>query len=182
MTPAEYLKRPYSRVVVPESDGTFRGEILEFPGCIAAGDTAQETLAKLEDVADSWLQSMLARGQQIPEPIEANNYSGKLVLRLSKSVHQKAAVAARLDGVSLNYFIANCVAEHVGARSRSTTMATHAAHVFGFSLHALTGPYMPVAAVPVQRGLQSPAKQVATSADQQLVGFPLVWQEEAANA
>jgi predicted RNase H-like HicB family nuclease len=34
----------YGRVVVPESDGTFRAEIIEFPGCIAVGDTAGEAL------------------------------------------------------------------------------------------------------------------------------------------
>jgi len=117
MTPAEYLKQPYSRLVVPESDGTFRGEILEFPGCIAAGDTASETLSKLEDVAESWVQSMLDRGQHIPEPLEVNNYSGKMVLRLSKSLHRKAAIVARMDGVSLNSFIANCVSERVGAHT-----------------------------------------------------------------
>jgi predicted HicB family RNase H-like nuclease len=102
--------------VIPENDGTFRSEILEFPGCIASGDTAAQALSSLEDVAESWLESMLARGQSVPEPVEENEFSGKLVLRLAKSIHQKAAKAARRDGVSLNTFIANCVAEHVGSR------------------------------------------------------------------
>src|SRR5579871_4236744 len=121
MTPAEYLKRPYSRVVVPEADGTFRSEILEFPGCIAVGDTATEALANLDNVAESWLESVLARGQAVPSPIEENEYSGKTVLRLAKIVHQKAAIAARHEGVSLNTFIANCVAEQLGARKAATT-------------------------------------------------------------
>ena len=121
MTPAEYLKRVYSRVVVPESDGTFRSEILEFPGCIATGDTAAEAITNLEEVAESWLESSLARGQLIPEPLEENEFSGKLVLRLAKSIHQNAAKAARHDGVSLNTFIANCVAEHLGARKAVPT-------------------------------------------------------------
>lgn len=123
MAPVEYLKRPYARVVVPEGDGTYRGEILEFPGCIASGDTAPEALARLEDVAESWLESVLARGQAVPEPFEENDYSGKLVLRLAKSVHQKAARAAHRDGVSLNTFISNCVAEHLGGRK--TAPAQH---------------------------------------------------------
>jgi predicted HicB family RNase H-like nuclease len=154
MTPTEYLTRPYSRVVVPESDGTFRGEILEFPGCLAAGDTAEETLSRLENVAASWLQSMIDRRQEIPEPFEANNYSGKLVLRLSKSVHRKAAIAARMDGVSLNHFIANCVAEYVGARN-------HHVHV-------------------VDRVWNQQPSQVATSGDKRTL--TLVWQQEVANA
>jgi len=65
-----YLKRPYARMVFPETDNTWRGEILEFPGCISTGDTPEEALATLEDVAESWLESALARGQHIPEPGE----------------------------------------------------------------------------------------------------------------
>ena len=42
-----FLRRPYARIILPESDGTFRGEIMEFPGCIATGDSAPETLATL---------------------------------------------------------------------------------------------------------------------------------------
>jgi predicted RNase H-like HicB family nuclease len=125
MTPVEYLKRPYSRLVVPEADGTYRSEILEFPGCLATGETAADALANLEDVAASWLESVLARGQVVPAPFEENEYSGKLVLRLAKSVHQNAAVAARQDCVSLNTFIANCVAEHLGARKAPVHLTTH---------------------------------------------------------
>lgn len=63
---AAYLKEPYARLVIPETDGTFRGEILEFPGCIATGDTSAEALGSLEDVASAWLQSALANNQPIP--------------------------------------------------------------------------------------------------------------------
>jgi len=114
---AEYLKKPYGRTVVPESDGTFRAEIIEFPGCIATGETASEALANLENVAASWLEATLARGQRIPEPIENVGFSGKLVVRLPKTLHKKAAHMAARDGISLNQFIVSSVAERVGARS-----------------------------------------------------------------
>lgn len=121
-TPAEILKEPYGRVVVPESDGTFRAEIVEFPGCIAAGDTAPEALASLERVAESWLDFTLSKGQPIPAPIGENSFSGKLVLRLPKSLHHKSAVAAKYEGVSLNQFIVSCIAEQIGARSAVTAI------------------------------------------------------------
>jgi antitoxin HicB len=114
MAPAEYLKKPYGRTVVPESDGTFRAEIIEFPGCIAVGDTAAEALGNLEDVAASWLEATIARGQHIPEPIENTAFSGKLVVRLPKSLHKRAARMAAQDGVSLNQFIVSSIAEQVG--------------------------------------------------------------------
>ncbi len=120
---ADYLKKPYGRVVIPESDGTFSAEIIEFPGCIAVGDTAAEALTNLEDVARSWLEASLEKGQRISEPIENDDYSGKLVLRLPKSLHKKAAHMAARDGVSLNQFIVSSLAEQVGVRSSATFSA-----------------------------------------------------------
>ena len=131
MTPTEYLKRPYGRVVVPESDGTFRAEIVEFPGCLAVGDTASEALAKLEDVATSWLESVIARGLRVPEPMENTEFSGKLVLRLPRSLHKKAVYAAARERVSLNQFIVSSIAEQVGMRSSAGAYHTLAV---GYSL------------------------------------------------
>ena len=115
MTPAEYLKRPYARILRPESDGSFGAEILEFPGCFAVGDTGSEALQNLENVAESWILGVLAKKERIPEPLqEKEAFSGKLVLRLPRSLHKKATFAAEQEGVSLNQFISGCVAEAVG--------------------------------------------------------------------
>jgi predicted HicB family RNase H-like nuclease len=116
-----YLRRPYARIILPESDGTFRGEIMEFPGCIATGDSASQTLATLEEVARSWLVAALASGQNIPEPVENNNeFSGRLVIRIPKSLHKKATWIAEREGVSLNHFITTSLSESVGERNVNT--------------------------------------------------------------
>jgi predicted RNase H-like HicB family nuclease len=114
---------------VPEEDGTFRAEIHEFPGCIATGDTETDALAALEDVALSWLESVMAMGKAIPEPIENLRFSGKLVLRMPKTLHKKAALAAERDGVSLNQFIVSSVAEQIGVRSSGNTQNQSIAQV-----------------------------------------------------
>jgi predicted RNase H-like HicB family nuclease len=111
----ELLKKPYGRLVIPDDDGTYRAEMMEFPGCIAIGDTAPEALSNLENVAESWLETALANGQSIPEPMDNVDFSGRLVLRLPKSLHQRAAYAADRDGVSLNQFIVGALAIQVGA-------------------------------------------------------------------
>jgi antitoxin HicB len=117
---SEILKLPYARVIFPESDGTFRGEIMEFPGCIATGETAARALEQLEGVAKDWLLAALERGQNIPQPVETNNeFSGRLVLRIPKSLHKKATWIAECEGVSLNQFITTSLSESVGERSRS---------------------------------------------------------------
>lgn len=126
MTPMEILKRPYSRVVVPEPDGSYRAHIAEFPGCIASGSTPAEAYASLERVAESWLELTLDKGQPIPDPLDsAEGYSGRIVLRMPKSLHAKAAFAAKNESVSLNQFIVSSVAEMVGAaRSHANRVQT----------------------------------------------------------
>jgi antitoxin HicB len=113
LTAAEYLKKPYGRLLVPEEDGGYRGEIIEFPGVFAEGETAAETAANLENAAESWVEATIARGQTIPQPLEELEYSGKLVVRLPKSLHRRAAYAANREGVSLNQFIVSSIAENV---------------------------------------------------------------------
>lgn len=115
---ASHLKQPYARMVIPEIDGTYRGEILEFPGCIATGDTPDETLTALEDAARGWLEAAVTLNQNIPDPFDNSEFSGRLVLRISKSLHKKAARLAEREGVSLNQFIAVSLAECVGERAK----------------------------------------------------------------
>jgi predicted HicB family RNase H-like nuclease len=98
-------------------------------------DSQAEALSQLDEIAEGWLEAAIARGQPIPEPLEENEYSGKFILRLSKSVHQKAALAAKRDGVSLNQFISNCVAEQVGARA--VTLPTNM-NISGYTLPVVT--------------------------------------------
>ena len=116
-TAIEYLKKPYGRVVRPEPDGTYMAEIVEFPGCVATGDTPADALANLESVAETWLDAVLSRGQSVPPPTDGEEFSGKLLLRLPKSLHRRAAQWAARDAVSLNQFVVAAVAERVGANA-----------------------------------------------------------------
>lgn len=128
----EILRKPYGRTVMPEPDGTFRAEIIEFPGCIAIGETAVEALTSLEDVATSWLEVAISKKQTIPEPIESvDGFSGKLVVRLPKSLHKKAAHMAAKDGVSLNQFILSSVAEQIGGKAVAAQIRQRFAAVLG---------------------------------------------------
>lgn len=124
MTPAEYLLRPYCRIVIPEADGTYRAEIMEFPGCLTTGATAPEALANLEEVAASWLEAAIAHRQSVPDPAEGTAFSGKLVLRLPRGLHRRAALYAARENVSLNTFVVACLGEGVG---RAATIAIDSA-------------------------------------------------------
>ena len=121
---SEYLALSYSRVIIPDGQHRYAARILEFPGCFADGDTPDEAYRELEEVAESWIESAIAQGLPIPRPFEeARAHSGKIALRLPKSLHQLASHFARRDGVSLNQFLVYAVANLVGARQMLTEMA-----------------------------------------------------------
>lgn len=114
-TGKDYLKEPYSRVLIPEDDGTYSADILEFPGCFAEGRTIDEAYTNLEKVAESWIEAALEQGQEIPAPIEAHDFSGRIALRIPKSIHKQAAKFAEMDDTSLNQFFLTAIAARVGA-------------------------------------------------------------------
>jgi predicted RNase H-like HicB family nuclease len=117
-TAAEVLKAPYSRVLMPDAEtGTYAAKITEFPGCVAQGDTPEEAFRNLEAAAESWIEELMAMGQRVPEPSAFNQYSGRIALRLPKSLHRNAAQLAEREGTSLNQFLVSAIAERVGAGS-----------------------------------------------------------------
>ena len=112
----KYLKELYSRVLIPDDEsGTYTAVILEFPGCIAQGDTPQEAYEHLEDAAKDWIAAALDLKQEIPSPSQSLSFGGKILLRLPKSLHRRLTLIAETEGVSLNQFIVSALAEKVGA-------------------------------------------------------------------
>jgi predicted RNase H-like HicB family nuclease len=113
--PNDILKAPYSRVLIPEDDGTFSAEILEFPGCFAQGNTPNEAFSNLEEAAKVWIEASLAQGLNIPSPSLNQSYSGKIALRIPRSLHKRAAQMAARDSTSLNQFLITAISSRIGA-------------------------------------------------------------------
>jgi predicted RNase H-like HicB family nuclease len=120
LTPNDILRKPYSRVIIPDETGLFAAELLEFPGCYADGATPEEAYLNLEDVAEAWIESARAQGFPIPEPFADVEHSGTVSLRLPKSIHSRAVQFAYRDGVSLNTFLVCAVSVAVGAEELAT--------------------------------------------------------------
>lgn len=111
-----YLRRPYLRVVTPDEEtGTFTAEILEFPGCIAQGNSVKEVYSRIENAAMSWIDAALDSGHEIPEPVSTNEFGGKVLLRLPRSVHRQITLTAERENTSLNQFILSAISEKLGA-------------------------------------------------------------------
>ncbi|MBV8356588.1 MAG: type II toxin-antitoxin system HicB family antitoxin [Deltaproteobacteria bacterium] len=115
LPPERYLNQPYARILIPDPKGGFSAEMLEFPGCFAEGDTADDAIGNLEKAASSWIEVALSQGQEIPPPTASYGYSGRLVLRLPRELHKLAARKAERDRVSLNQCLLTAIATWVGA-------------------------------------------------------------------
>lgn len=120
----EYLKEAYTYILIPDEMGGYSAEILEFPGCFAEGETADEAVKALDNAARAWIHAAQAQGQEIPRPFRNQGYGGKIALRLPKSLHRQAVQFAERDGVSLNQFLVSAIAARVGAEELYSRLTT----------------------------------------------------------
>lgn len=121
---SRYLRKPYTRIIIPDSEGRYAAQILEFPGCFSDGQTPEEAYRNLEEAAENWIESARGQGMAIPPPFETQGHSGTISLRLPKSLHKRAAQMAHRDGISLNQFLVTAIAARVGAEELIDTIAS----------------------------------------------------------
>ena len=116
-SPKKFLALPYTREFVRDENGAYSASIVEMPGCFAIGDDIAEANANLDDAAESWILSELDQGRSIPDPLGEGAFSGKLVVRLPKSLHRQAARLALRESASLNTFIVMALSAWIGSKS-----------------------------------------------------------------
>lgn len=101
------MNLPYNYLiqqVTDESGSYYYGKVLELDGCQSTGDTFEEAYESLREAMKGWLEVKLQYDDSIPEPTGDENYSGKFVLRVPKSLHRQLAIEAQREGVSLNQY------------------------------------------------------------------------------
>src|SRR5688572_7976932 len=114
----ELLSRPYARLIYREAPDLYVVEVLEFPGVAAEGATADEAVHKLDLALASVLDVILDNGEEVPDPLAAVTYSGRLNLRIPPRLHADAARAAAVENVSLNRFLSDAIARRIGATAQ----------------------------------------------------------------
>lgn len=51
-----------------EQDGHYIAEVPELPGCMADGETLEETLSMAQEVMRLWIETATDSGDPVPEP------------------------------------------------------------------------------------------------------------------
>lgn len=77
----------------------------DLDGCQSTGDTLEELYENLNEAMEGYLEVKLENNLPIPLPERTENYSGKFNVRLPKSLHQRLAIQAEEEGVSLNQLV-----------------------------------------------------------------------------
>ncbi|GET42896.1 type II toxin-antitoxin system HicB family antitoxin [Microseira wollei] len=100
-----YLNLQYPVTLYPEAEGGYVAQIKDLPGCLTQGETLDETIANINEARELWIETAYESGDEIPLPSGEVTYSGKLLLRMPKSLHRRLAQQAERENVSLNQYI-----------------------------------------------------------------------------
>ncbi len=103
----EYMNMEYNYMVQPINDATgtyYFARVLEFDGCQSTADTFEEAYVSLKVAMRGWISQKLLEGAEVPLPKKEDDYSGKFVLRIPKSLHCRLTLEAEKEGVSLNQY------------------------------------------------------------------------------
>lgn len=100
-----YLNLQYPVTLYPDREGGYVAQIKDLPGCLTQGETLEETMTNINEARELWIETAYESGDEIPLPSTEENYSGKLLLQMPKSLHQRLAEEAERENVSLDRYI-----------------------------------------------------------------------------
>ena len=106
-----YLNLHYPVTFYPEEEGGYTVEVKDLPGCVGQGETLAEAMEMIEEARQLWLEVAYEHGDEIPLPSTDEAYSGRVLLRMPKSLHRRLAEGAEREGVSLNQHLVALLSE-----------------------------------------------------------------------
>ena len=98
----------------------------DFPNLIGAGDTVEEAIQEGRENLDVYINYCYDHSIPLPPPsdyeIKRCDYSGKVTLRMSKALHERASITADIEGVSLNAFVNEAIANYISVLEKHIFM------------------------------------------------------------
>jgi antitoxin HicB len=125
----DYTSLPYHLMLVRDGEDKGRpwtASVEELPGCTSHGKTSDEALDGIEAAMAKWIAVALEEGRDIPEPKSATSHSGRLLLRMPRTLHADLTRASEREGVSLNPLITDVLASAIVWRGRTDAAAGNA--------------------------------------------------------
>jgi predicted RNase H-like HicB family nuclease len=116
ISPPESDRYPVE-IFYSDDDGGFIAIAKDLPGCSAFGKTQAEAATELRYAIDAWLAAARAAGNPIPLPSrpveEVELPSGKILLRVPRTLHASLIECAKNESVSLNQHLVSVLSASV---------------------------------------------------------------------
>jgi len=109
----KFMDTDYPLEITRDGDGFFI-RIPDLPGCESNGETIDEALVSIAEAKEVWIEAALATGAPVPSPRTDDDYSGKFVVRVGRSVHRDLVRIALIEGMSLNALVSTVLARETG--------------------------------------------------------------------
>jgi predicted RNase H-like HicB family nuclease len=104
----------------------------DLPGCSAFGETQSQALSELHEAIAAWVEAARSAGNTVPRPSRPSVEplaSGKVLLRMPRSLHAELVQGAKRDNVSLNHYVVYLLTtshtRHQFAVNQSTDLWQH---------------------------------------------------------
>lgn len=102
-----------------EGEQCYEAKVLELPDLAEYGDTYSEAYELAIDAIETTQDIFEKKGKKFPQPIASVNedYSGRVTLRMPKSLHGRLASLAKEEATSLNQFLLSIISYEAGFKS-----------------------------------------------------------------
>lgn len=112
-------QQPYAMVLSCTENGDgphWTATVEELPGCEAHGPTPEDAAAAVAGAVERWVRAAEAEGREVPPPGAAAAHSGKLLVRMPRSLHAELVRASEREGTSLNAYIVAALSASIAWR------------------------------------------------------------------
>lgn len=98
-----------------DGDVVFEARVRELPDLAEYADTADEAYALAVDAIATTAKVLAERGRAMPTPMEpVQDWSGRVTLRVPRSLHRALSEAADAEGCSFNQYMVNVLSYFTG--------------------------------------------------------------------
>jgi predicted RNase H-like HicB family nuclease len=101
-----------------EDDQTFIARCPEFPDLMTDGETPENAIEEMKTVLSMAVDVLEEKGREIPAPLlyQPGTYNGTITIRTSGTLHRNLAESAQVEGLSLNAYVCQMLAERDALR------------------------------------------------------------------
>jgi antitoxin HicB len=106
-------------VLACEANGdgpVWKASVAELPGCEVYAPTPESAAAGIGEAVERWMRKARAEGREVPPPGAAAAHSGRLLVRMPRSLHADLVSVSEREGTSLNAYIVAVLSASVGWR------------------------------------------------------------------